>query len=141
MKLIGIDYGRRRIGIATTDENGEFIRSLPTIDRKTRPNYLDALVTIVKEERASQIVVGLPLDADGGDTKMSLEIRAFVSQLVQKTPVPVHFVDESFTSMRANDILLYRKRKSRRKKENIDRIAACLIIEQFQRETQSPPAS
>ncbi|HMD69573.1 MAG TPA: Holliday junction resolvase RuvX, partial [Chitinivibrionales bacterium] len=92
----------------------------------------------VKEEHASRIVVGLPLGTDGGDTTMSLEIRAFAAQLAQKTTVPVDFVDESLTSVRASDILLDRKRKSRRNKGNIDRIAACLIIEQFQRESPSP---
>ena len=136
MKLIGIDYGRRRIGIAATDENGEFIRSLPTLDRKTQPAYFDALSDVVAREGAGGIVVGLPLDADGGDTAMSLEIRAFAARLEKTIAVPVHFVDESLTSKRANDIILYKKRKSRRTRGTVDRIAACLILEEFQRETR-----
>ena len=135
MKLIGFDYGRRRIGIAATDESGEFIRSLPTLDRRKHPQYLDVLSAIVKEEKPSQIVVGLPLDLDGRDTAMSLEIRAFAANLARLTALAVHFVDESLTSRRANDIILYKKRKSRRNKENIDKIAACLILEEYRRET------
>jgi putative holliday junction resolvase len=136
MKLIGIDYGRRRIGLATTDETGEFIRSLPTLDRKKQPRHIDILSDIVGKERVSGVVIGLPLDADGGETEMSLEIRAFAAKLSGKTTVPVHFVDESLTSKRAHDIILYRKRKSRRDKGAVDGIAACLIIEEFKKETR-----
>jgi putative Holliday junction resolvase len=136
MKLIGVDYGQRRIGIAITDENGEFIRSLPTLDRKTTPQYLDSLCGTAKREQASQIVVGLPLDEDGGETVMSQEIRAFAVRLGRMTGLPVHFVDESLTSKRANVIIRYRKRKYRQNKGNTDKVAACLILEEYMRESQ-----
>jgi len=134
MKLIGIDYGMRRIGLAATDESGEFIRSLPTIDRKTSNQFLEDLCGIIASENASQIVIGLPLNDDGVDTPMSLEIRAFAARLSQKIAVPIKFVDESLTSVRANDIIRYRKKKQRREKGNVDKIAACLILEEFKRE-------
>jgi putative Holliday junction resolvase len=134
MKLIGIDYGMRRIGLAATDESGEFIRSLPTIDRKKSHQFLEDLCGIIASENASQIVIGLPLNDDGGDTSMSLEIRAFAARLSQKITVPIKFVDESLTSVRANDIIRYRKKKQRREKGNVDKIAACLILEEFKRE-------
>jgi putative holliday junction resolvase len=136
MKLIGVDYGRRRIGLAVTDENGEFIRSLPTFLRNKNAPYLDAIVEIIRRENPSQIVIGLPLDADDRDTAMSLEIRVFAEKLGHATSLPVHFIDESMTSRRAHDIIRHHKKKHRQNKENTDRIAACLILEAFQREKQ-----
>jgi putative Holliday junction resolvase len=134
MKLIGVDYGRRRIGLAVTDENGEFIRSLPTFLRKSNTPYLNELVVILQRENPSKIVVGLPLDANDEDTAMSLEIRAFADKLGSMASLPVYFVDESLTSVRAGDIIRHQKKKHRQNKENTDKIAACLILEAFQKE-------
>jgi putative Holliday junction resolvase len=136
MKLIGVDYGRKRIGLAVTDENGEFIRSLPTLLRNNSKPFLDELAAIITHEGPSQIVVGLPLDADDRDTPMSLEIRSFAEKLKHVTSLPVHFVDESMTSIRAHAIILNHKKKRRHAKENTDKIAACLILEAFQKENQ-----
>jgi len=136
MKLIGVDYGQRRIGLAVTDETGEFIRSLPTFARKKNEPFLAALAEIIKRENPSRIVVGLPLDADDRDTAMSREIRLFAEKLGRAASLPVHFVDESMTSRKAHKIILNRKKKIRRAKENTDRIAACLILEAYQKENQ-----
>ncbi len=134
MKRIGIDYGQRRIGLALTDESGEFIRSLPVVDRKSSARFFEILTDIVAREGAEEAVVGLPLGADDGETAMSGEIRSFAARLQRMIHIPVHFVDESLTSKRANDIIRNRRKKHRRAKENIDRIAACLILEAYQRE-------
>jgi putative Holliday junction resolvase len=134
MKLIGVDYGRRRIGLAVTDENGEFIRSLPTLLRKSNAPYLKELVAIIQQENPSWIIIGLPLDANDKDTAMSLEIRAFADKLGRMASLPVYFVDESLTSIRAGDIIRHHKKKHRQNKENTDRIAACLILDAFQKE-------
>jgi putative Holliday junction resolvase len=137
MKLIGLDYGRRRIGMAVTDETGKFIRSLPTIDRNTiGGDCLKVLCDIVGQEAPGCVVIGVPLDRNDEETTMSREIRVFAEKLSKATSVSVAFVDESLTSRRAYDIIRMRKKKHRRAKENIDRIAACLILEAFQREKQ-----
>lgn len=136
MKLIGLDYGRRRIGVATTDETGEFIRGLPTIDNTARGDGLKAVCEVVTRENPGRVVIGLPLDPVDGETGMSLEIRAFAAKLARAVSVPIGFVDESLTSRRAHDIIRMRKKKHRRARENVDRIAACLILEAFRRENQ-----
>jgi putative holliday junction resolvase len=133
MKLIGIDYGRRRIGLAVTDESGEYIRGLPTVDRLRTADYLSALRSVIEMERPVRIVVGLPLDIDGDETVMSREIRAFASCLGAATGLPVVFVDESLSSKTATALMRPRKKKDRRDKEAVDRIAACIILESFQK--------
>jgi putative holliday junction resolvase len=133
MKLIGIDYGRRRIGVAATDETGEYIRGLPTIDRLRVNDYIAALRTVIEQEHPEKIVIGLPLDIDGDETVMSKEIRAFASALTAAAGLPVAFVDESLSSKAATAHLRLRKKKDRRNKEAVDRIAACVILESFQK--------
>ncbi|MFP4014695.1 MAG: Holliday junction resolvase RuvX [Chitinispirillaceae bacterium] len=131
MKLLGIDYGRRRIGLAVTDEEGCCVRGLSVIDRKKVRNFTEELVTIIGVEKPAELVFGLPLDIDDQETVMSREVRSFAAQVQERTGLPVHFIDESFTSQKAAQLMLYRKKKERRDKSLSDRIAACLILQTF----------
>lgn len=134
MKLLGIDYGRRRIGFAVTDEHGEYIKGLPTLDRKKSSDPFLTIKDLIARYRPDRIVIGLPLDIDGHDTVMSLEVRAFADILRAVSSTEISFVDESLTSVRAAEIMRFKKKKERRDKQAVDRIAACLILEVFQRE-------
>ena len=133
MKLLGIDYGRRRIGIAVTDETGEFVKGLPTLDRNKNAGYLHALCSIIADHRPQRIVVGLPLDINGDETVMSKEVRQFAVRLGALTGIPLAFVDESLSSVEAAELIRFRKKKDRRAKGAIDRIAACLILTAYQK--------
>ncbi len=129
MKVLGIDYGRRRVGVAVSDPEGIVVRGLSTIDRRRTPNAIPPILHLLEAEDPDIVAVGLPLDADDHDTPMSLEVRAFAERLREESGRTVELVDESFTSARAERILRTRKRKQRRTKESVDRIAACLITE------------
>lgn len=131
MKLLGIDYGRRRIGVAATDESGTLARGIGVVDRKKRPDTYAALQEFVRSEKPDALVVGLPLDPDARETRMSREVRKFAGGLARHLSLPVHFVDESLTSRRASELLLARKRAQRHNKEMVDRLSACLILEAF----------
>ena len=131
MKLLGMDYGRRRIGFATTDETGTIVRGLTTIDRKVTRNYLDDILSLILSEQPSELIVGLPLNHDNEETEMTAEIRAFVDTITQHISIPVHFVDESYSSIKASELMRCRKKKERREKTAIDRVAACLILEMY----------
>jgi putative holliday junction resolvase len=133
MKLFGIDYGRRRIGLSVTDEEGRFVRGLPTMDRQKVPDHLAALTSLIAAELPGLIVVGLPLDIDGGETVMSKEIRCFASELGALISVPIAFVDESLSSTEASEILHFQGKKIKKNKEAVDRIAACLILEAYKK--------
>jgi len=131
MKLMGIDYGRRRIGIAVSDDGGTLARSIGIVDRKTHPNSIDELIRIISIETPSALIFGLPLNEDDEETTMSKEVRDFASQVEQRVTVPIHFVDESFTSKKASELMMHRKKKERRDKSLSDRIAACLILQEY----------
>jgi putative Holliday junction resolvase len=134
MKLMGIDYGRRRIGLSVGGVEDAPVRGLPTIDRKKNPGYFRTLCALIEREMPGRLVFGLPLDRNDAETVMSREIRAFARKLEQRTGLPVSFVDESLTSLQAEALLRHRKRRVRRDKGSIDRLAACIILDQYIRE-------
>lgn len=131
MKLMGIDYGRRRIGVAVSDDGGTLARSVGVVDRKARPNGVDELVRIISAENPEALVFGLPLGGDDEETAMSKEVREFAAAVERRAGIPVHFVDESYTSKRAAELMTHRKKKARRDKSLSDRIAACLILQEY----------
>ncbi|MBD3322354.1 MAG: Holliday junction resolvase RuvX [Chitinivibrionales bacterium] len=136
MKLLGIDYGRKRIGCAVTDETGRIVRGLTTLKRKNNISLLDELHTIIQKEKPHALVFGLPLGYNEQETEMSREIRKFADSVKIQSGLPVHLIDESNTSHAATMMLRSQKKKYRRDKKNIDRIAACLILDAFIREQE-----
>ncbi len=133
MKLLGIDYGGRRIGVAVTDERGGYIRGLTTIDRRRRDPF-EAIENLVRSTNPAKLVFGLPLGPDDEETTRSGEVREFAERVAQRVELPFDFIDESFSSHRAREVLRFRKKKDRRNKANIDRVAACLILEEYRRQ-------
>ncbi|MFW5775085.1 MAG: Holliday junction resolvase RuvX [Chitinivibrionales bacterium] len=134
MKLMGVDYGKRRIGVSVTDSTGVCVRGLTTIDCRKTDSPLSALVRLIEQEKPQKIVFGLPLGPDDEETYMSREVRSFADTLMQQTRLAVTFIDESFSSRRAEQFLSFKSRKKRHDKANVDRIAACLILEEYLKE-------
>jgi putative Holliday junction resolvase len=131
MKLMGIDYGRRRIGVAVSDDEGTLARGLCVIDRQKFPDSAGELLKIIAEESPTALVFGVPLGPNDEETTMSKEAREFAAAVAERSNLPTYFIDESFTSKKAAEFMLYRKKKARRAKEMSDRIAACLILQDY----------
>ncbi|MDR3011651.1 MAG: Holliday junction resolvase RuvX [Chitinispirillales bacterium] len=129
MKLLGIDYGRRRIGVAVADSG--IARGLCVIDRNKFPDSIAELLRIINEEKPAAAVFGLPLNIDDEETDMSREVREFAAAIERHTEAKIHFIDESYTSKKAAELMMYRKKKARRDKSLPDRIAACLILQEY----------
>lgn len=137
--ILGLDFGERRIGVALSDTGKTLASGLTTLDCRQNPNYLSALGDIIREEDVEAIVVGYPLRTDGktvagGKTEA---VDAFIVLLEARFGLPVHREDESFTSQMASQSLKARGRKKRgrrdrgRDKAEIDRVAACYILQDF----------
>ena len=136
MKLMSIDYGRRRIGVAVG--GGDIpIRGLPTIDRRSNPDSIGKLASVIEREKPDLLVFGVPLDSNDAETVMSKEVRVFARKVKERTGLSVQYCDESLTSLQAADLLRFRKKKERRDKGAVDRLAACLILEQFLKENRA----
>ena len=101
MKVLALDFGRARTGVAISDPTGELARPLETVDRAATDAGLDRLAAIVAEEQAEKVVVGLPLTLKGEHGEQAQETERFVVALRARLEVPVELFDERFTSVLA----------------------------------------
>ncbi len=137
MKHLCFDYGSRRIGIAVSDPSGTVVRPVSTIDCKVTPRYLDEIKKVIHQESPEKLIFGLPLDPYGEENENCAKIRTFAEKVctVLELTIPIDFMDESFSSVTTQSIMLESSSKKRRKdKKTIDRIAACVILEGYLRE-------
>ena len=102
MKVLALDYGRARTGVAVSDPTGELARPLETVERAASEAGLDRLAAIVAEEAAEKVVVGLPLTLKGEHGEQAQETERFVATLRARIEVPVELFDERFTSVLAD---------------------------------------
>lgn len=132
MRVLGIDFGERRIGLALSDPSGTLASPLPTLKRrKGKRPPLSALAEIAADHGVEAVVVGLPLTLDGGDSDWTRTVREVGRALGERTGLPVHFVDERLTSVRAERAVrsLGLPKKKREEKERVDAAAAILILQ------------
>jgi putative transcription antitermination factor YqgF len=101
VKVVALDYGRARTGVAVSDPTGELARPLEVVERAATEAGLDRLAAIVVEEGAEKVVVGLPLTLKGERGRQAAETERFVAALKSRLAVPVELYDERFTSVLA----------------------------------------
>jgi putative Holliday junction resolvase len=132
MRVLGIDFGERRIGLAVSDPTGTLATPMPTLKRRAgkRPP-LAALLEIIQEKDVGTIVFGLPLTLAGDDSDWTRTVREVGAALSKRSGLPVHFVDERFTSVRAERAIrsIGLPKKKREEKERVDAAAAILILQ------------
>ena len=143
MRLLSLDVGEKRIGLASTDELGVGIWPQPTLIRKALAEDLKALLQKIEDLSIQTLVVGLPLNMDGTEGSQAKKTRGFISQLVGEMKrkgidLPAEWCDERLTSWEAEKRLGERMGKGRRKKEDVDAMAACLILEDYLARQKSP---
>ena len=130
-RYIGIDYGRKRTGIAASDPLGIFASALDTIDSTKLIEYLK---NYANGERILAFVVGYPVNMNGQPSEAQADVDVFLKQLDKAFPgVPVHLEDERFTSVLAQRVMIDggMKKSERREKGSVDRISAALILQSY----------
>ncbi len=130
-RILAVDHGSRRIGLAVTDELGVTAQGLPTLHRTTKRNDFDHLRRTLKQYNVAEIVVGLPLRMSGEQGTQSEKVEAFAEELRARFKLPVYLFDERLTSVEANRLLDETEMSDRRRKEVVDRLAAVLILQAF----------
>ena len=131
MRYLGVDYGRRRIGLALSDE-GEILASpLPIYEQKRPGGVLPFITSLAEKHEVGGIVLGLPKNMDGSLGPMAQEVLRFAAELRKLAACPIIMIDERETSAQAEQILITadRSRKSRRKVQ--DSVAAVLILQRY----------
>lgn len=132
MRALGIDFGERRIGLALSDPTRTIASPLPTVKRRAgkRPP-IAALMEIIETNNVTALVMGLPLTLKGEESDWTRLIRGVAEALSERTGLQVHYVDERFTSVRAERAIrsLGLPKKKREEKERVDAAAAVLILQ------------
>jgi putative Holliday junction resolvase len=136
-RVLAIDFGRKRIGLALSDEMRLAGHPLATIERLNRREDLRRLREAVKKYGVQQIVVGLPVRLNGSRGEMADEAERFAGRIHKQLRLPVTMVDERLSSWEAKETLAAKGEKKRKKNVNIDAVAAAVILKDFlEREQQ-----
>jgi putative Holliday junction resolvase len=130
-RVVGIDLGSRRIGVALSDGLGLTAQPLATIARHGGVRDLQAIAEVVAKNAAGLVVLGLPLDPEGNEGAAAKSARAFADRLRAALPVPVEMIDESFSTVEAEEVLLAADLSRARRKQVIDRLAAAVILQRW----------
>lgn len=130
-RILGLDVGARRIGIAVSDPLGLTAQGLDTLHRKNRRGDFSELQQIVGQYEIREIVVGNPLRLSGTSGAQAEKMAAFAAQLRQSFALPVHLWDERLSTAEAHRLLDETGISAQRRKEVIDKMAAVLILQSF----------
>ena len=131
MRILGIDYGEKRVGLAISSPIGFIAQGLPTIERIDGTDYLEDLADVINEKEVEEIVVGLPKNMNGSIGEKAEEVLTLVETLKSKFNLPVHTFDERLTTVRAHKAMTGAKMSKKGKKKRVDMIAAQFILQAY----------
>lgn len=134
-RILAIDYGTKRVGIALTDPLKIIASPFATFDNDKL--LIDKIVTLVKEKEVEKIIVGYPLNGDGTKTILSDTIEQFSKKIELLTSVMVELYDERYSSLIAGERIIQSvtKKSKRRDKSLVDKFAAAVILEEYLKES------
>lgn len=130
-RILAIDYGARRMGLAVSDPLGITAQGLETLERKNKRTDFAYLERVIRDYEVKEIVLGYPLRMSGEAGTQSAKVTEFAEALRQRFPLPVHLWDERLTSAEANRLLREAEVSSRKRAQAVDRMAAVLILQSF----------
>lgn len=131
ISALGLDVGKKRIGVAGCDGLGLLASGITTLEYKSFDQVAAELQRLVTERQVQVLVVGLPYSMDGTIGLQAKQVQKFARSISARLQLPVEYVDERLTSFQAEQLLLAENRSPSRNKGLIDRKAACLILQQW----------
>lgn len=138
-RTLGIDYGRKRVGFAVSDELGIIATPLDIAVVEGINQAVTATIDRLSQTEATAIVVGRPVNMDGSESELSEEVQRFADKLTKETSAPIHQWDERMTSMQAERVLLEADVSREKRKQVKDKLAAQLILQSYLDSTAPPP--
>jgi putative Holliday junction resolvase len=130
MRILAIDYGRKRIGLAISDPLGMMAHAMETLHRRSLRKDLSQLNGIIREREVHLLVVGNPIHLDGTPSEMSEEAEAFGARLSEQSGIPYRMWDERMTSQEAGHMLRETGRTVQRD-GGVDQLAAQIILDSY----------
>ena len=130
-RILGLDVGEKRIGVAVTDALNITAQGIETVRRKDIKDTLNRINALVKEYDISKIVVGIPFNMDGTKSRSAKLIEEFITILKENVPLKIDIIDESLTTIEGENVLLEANVSRKKRKSYIDKIAAQLILQTY----------
>jgi putative holliday junction resolvase len=136
-RVLALDVGKRRIGLAISDPLGITAQGLPTLERTTVREDVAKLVDLTTERSVSLFLIGEPLHMSGDKSRQAQYIKDFAGRLAEKTGVPVQFWDERLTTVQAQRVLKDSGISIEKRARAVDRLAAVILLESYLDSRQS----
>jgi len=130
MKILSIDYGDRRIGLAISDENEKLASRFLTLENKSQKRSITEIKKIILEKNIQKIIVGIPIGLKG-ESAQTQDIKEFSAKISENIKIPIMEMNEVFTSKMAKENLLRAGVKNKELKEIIDQEAARIILQDY----------
>lgn len=130
-RVLGLDVGSKRIGVAVSDPLGITAQGLETLQRRNKRLDFEALSQLVKTWEVTEVVVGFPLRMSGEEGVQAEKMQRFAEELRERLSLPVHLWDERLTSAEANRLLRETEMSIQRRGQVVDRMAAVLILQSW----------
>ena len=130
-RILAIDFGQRRLGLALSDPLGLTAQGLPTAERRNTREDLNFLQALTRRHKVSLIVVGNPLNMDGSEGPQSAKARAFAAEVARRVGVAVELWDERLTSVEANAMLDDSGVQKWKRRGRVDQLAATILLQSF----------
>ncbi|MGE5324186.1 MAG: Holliday junction resolvase RuvX [Actinomycetota bacterium] len=130
-RILAIDYGSRRMGLAVSDALGITAQGLETLERRNKRSDFARLERLIREYQIAEIVLGNPLRMSGEEGTQSRKVAEFADELRRRFGLPVHLWDERLTSSEANRLLREAEVSLQKRAQAVDRMAATLILQSF----------
>jgi putative Holliday junction resolvase len=131
MRILAIDHGTKRVGLALSDETGTIAQPLQFLPAEPAAKLLDSLKEIVAGRKVEEIVVGIPRNMNGTYGPAAEKAGEFVAALKQAVTVPVHTWDERLTTVQAQRALIETGMRRDKRKERVDQTAAAILLQSY----------
>lgn len=131
MRILALDPGTVRIGVAVSDEFKMIASPLESVPAEPMSGFLERLKSLVQERDVEQIVVGMPRNMDGSFGPAAEKVRQFIENLRGAVPVPIQTWDERLTSAQANRMLIEGKVRRQSRKHVVDKMAAAILLQSY----------
>ena len=131
MRILGIDMGERRIGLAISDPLGYTAQGLKTIQIENPDEICDKLTDVIKEKKVEMLVFGLPINMNGTLGPQANKVQEYAGKIKSLTHLPVEFEDERLSTVGAEQVLLMADQSRRKRKKSIDMLSAVIILQSY----------
>ena len=131
MRILALDHGTKRIGVAVSDEMKMIATPLEYIEAEPFAKFLERLKEIIRAREVELIVIGLPRNMDGSYGPAALKVREFVAVLKDAIVTPIRTWDERLTSVQANRFLIEADVRRSKRKEKVDQTAAAILLQSY----------